>query len=489
MLNRESTKSRANLRTGPLSRAGRYRSSPFASASRWRAIAVRRSSRCRLAASLRVIGVLATLRRWDWAALRLGVGLPFGACGSRGCLESVTGALTALWAFSSLARLRNTKPKGTGCRGVDPSPVGNDPATPVVCKWTERMLQSGWCVQPRTPGLSGQPGSTYSLRRDGERTQSSLGMSASVPEQCGNGCRARTVGSVAVAGAGVGQKGAREAHERCHEAYGDDLPREGQQGPYWAEDPRETLDYSYQKQLKLLQKVRRGVADVATSRKRLELQLNQLQSQSGKLEDQGRKALALGREDLAREALSRRAALQQQVTDLETQHATLQGEEEKLTLAAQRLQAKVDAFRTKKQTIKATYTAAQAQTRIGEAFSGISEEMGDVGLAIQRAEDKTAQLQARAGAIDELLASGALDDQSGMHKDDIQAELDRLSGGTDVELGTAAHEGRAGRGLHRRPPGHRGRPGTGPGPVAVAAAAAGHPALRQAVAPRLGGPT
>ena len=94
----------------------------------------------------------------------------------------------------------------------------------------------------------------------------------------------------------------------------------------------------------------------------------------------------------------------------------------------------MDAFRTKKETIKATYTAAQAQTRIGEAFSGISEEMGDVGLAIQRAEDKTAQLQARAGAIDELLASGALDDQSGLAKDDIQAELDRLSGGTDVEL-------------------------------------------------------
>lgn len=162
-----------------------------------------------------------------------------------------------------------------------------------------------------------------------------------------------------------------------------------------AEDPRETLDYSYQKQLELLQKVRRGVADVATSRKRLELQLNQLQGQTSKLEDQGRKALALGREDLAREALSRRAALQQQVTDLETQHTTLQGEEEKLTLAAQRLQAKVDAFRTKKETIKATYTAAQAQTRIGEAFSGISEEMGDVGLAIQRAEDKTQQMQAR----------------------------------------------------------------------------------------------
>ncbi|RKN42245.1 PspA/IM30 family protein [Streptomyces hoynatensis] len=201
-----------------------------------------------------------------------------------------------------------------------------------------------------------------------------------------------------------------------------------------AEDPRETLDYSYQKQLELLQKVRRGVADVATSRKRLELQLNQLNQQSTKLEEQGKKALALGREDLAREALTRRAALQQQVSDLQQQHETLQTEENKLTLAAQRLQAKVDAFRTRKETIKATYTAAQAQTRIGEAFSGISEEMGDVGMAIQRAEDKTAQLQARSGAIDELLASGALDDQTGTTKDDLTAELDRISGNADVEF-------------------------------------------------------
>src|SRR5690606_28579701 len=127
-------------------------------------------------------------------------------------------------------------------------------------------------------------------------------------------------------------------------------------------------------------------------------------------------------------------ALQQQVSDLQQQHETLQTEENKLTLAAQRLQAKVDAFRTRKETIKATYTAAQAQTRIGEAFSGISEEMGDVGMAIQRAEDKTAQLQARSGAIDELLASGALDDPTGTSKDDLTAELDRISGNADVEL-------------------------------------------------------
>ncbi len=199
------------------------------------------------------------------------------------------------------------------------------------------------------------------------------------------------------------------------------------------EDPRETLDYSYQRQLELLTKVRRGVADVATSRKRVELQMNQLQQQSNKLEDQARKALGMGREDLARGALERKSSAQGQLNDLQAQYAQLQGEEEKLTVASQRLQSKVDAFRTRKETIKATYTAAEAQTRINEAFSGISEEMGDVGMAIQRAEDKTAQMQARAGAIDELMASGALDDAVGGQRDDIQNELDMMSASSDVE--------------------------------------------------------
>ena len=200
------------------------------------------------------------------------------------------------------------------------------------------------------------------------------------------------------------------------------------------EDPRETLDYSYQRQLELLQKVRRGVADVATSRKRLELQINQLEQQADKLESQGRQALAAGREDLAREALTRRSGVHQQLADLQGQYANLQAEEEKLTTASQRLQAKIEAFRTKKETIKATYTAAEAQTKINEAFSGVSEEMSDVGLAVQRAEDKTLQMQARAGAIDELINSGVLDDASGTAKDDIAAELERMSSTNEVEL-------------------------------------------------------
>ncbi|MFI2368099.1 PspA/IM30 family protein [Streptomyces sp. NPDC018833] len=202
-----------------------------------------------------------------------------------------------------------------------------------------------------------------------------------------------------------------------------------------AEDPREVLDYSYEQQLEMLRKVRRGVADVATSRKRVELQVNQLRQSTGKLQDQAQQALGAGREDLAREALTRRTAVGSQMTDLQDQQASLQAQEEKLTLAAQRLEAKVDSFRTQKETIKATYTAAEAQTRITEAVTGIGEELGDVGLAMQRAQDKTEQMQARAGALDELIASGALEDVTlPAGRDDIQAELERMSAGQDVEI-------------------------------------------------------
>jgi phage shock protein A len=244
------------------------------------------------------------------------------------------------------------------------------------------------------------------------------------------------------------------------------------------EDPRQTLDYSYQRQLELLQKVRRGVADVATSRKRIELQANQLNTQADKLTMQAQRALEVGREDLAREALTRRSGIQQQLSDLQVQHAQLQSVEEKLTRASQRLQAKVDAFRTRKETIKATYSAAEAQTRINEAFSGISEEMGDVGLAIQRAEDKTAQMQARAGAIDELLASGALDDPTGTAKDDITLELEQLASTSDVENELARMKAALGPGPAAAPqaiegqqasPGAQQAPGQAPQPPSQAA--------------------
>ena len=204
-----------------------------------------------------------------------------------------------------------------------------------------------------------------------------------------------------------------------------------------AEDPRETLDLSYEKQLAQLQKVRRSVADVATARKRIELQAAQLQKQADKLQSQAKAALEQGNEDLAREALSRRAALGEQLADLKTQHDQVVEQEEKLVETSQRLQAQVEQFRTKKETLKASYTAAEAQTKVGEAVSGISTSMGDAGQTMQRAQDKIAGMQARAGAIDELLASGALTNLS-QPVDDIQAQLDKVQATSQVDNELAA---------------------------------------------------
>ena len=214
-----------------------------------------------------------------------------------------------------------------------------------------------------------------------------------------------------------------------------------------AEDPRETLDYSYERQLELLQKVKRGIVEVTTSKKRLELQAQKIRDDAAKLDDQARRALAAGREDLARVVLQRKATATEQLAGLEQQIATLNAEQQKLTDAEARLSAKVEAFRTRKEVIKATYTAAEAQVRIGEAVSGISEEMADVGMAIDRAENKTAELQARAVAIDELVTTGVLADPTlGTTATDVDRELARLSAGSQVEDDLARLKAELGQG-------------------------------------------
>src|ERR671922_781939 len=111
-----------------------------------------------------------------------------------------------------------------------------------------------------------------------------------------------------------------------------------------AENPTETLDYSYEQQLQLLQNVKRGVADVVTAKKRLELQTSQLEQSVVKLETQARQALGAGREDLARQALERKAAVQQQLQGLDEQVQGLEQQQEKLVDSEKRLAAKVEAF-------------------------------------------------------------------------------------------------------------------------------------------------
>ena len=204
-----------------------------------------------------------------------------------------------------------------------------------------------------------------------------------------------------------------------------------------AEDPRETLDYSYEKQLEMLRNVKRGVVEMVAAKRQIQQQATRVQENITRLEQQARQAVEAGREDLARLALQRKQAAALELQGLDEQIGGLELEQEKLTLAEQRLQAKVAAFRTKKEVIKAQYTAAQAQVRIGSALSGISEEMGDISLAVERAETKTDQMRARAGAIDELASTGVLEDFTG-REDDIGRELAQLSASQNVEGELAA---------------------------------------------------
>ena len=180
-----------------------------------------------------------------------------------------------------------------------------------------------------------------------------------------------------------------------------------------AENPADMLDLTYEKQLENLQKVRRALADVATAKKRLELQANDLKTQADKLQSQAKQALAQGQEDLAREALSRRAAIGEQLEGLGTQHQQVDAQQAQLTQTSQRLSAQIESFRTKKETMKATYQASKAEAGVGEAVSGISESMTDAGMTMQRAQDKIAQMQARPERSTSLLTSGALPDMTG----------------------------------------------------------------------------
>jgi phage shock protein A len=215
-----------------------------------------------------------------------------------------------------------------------------------------------------------------------------------------------------------------------------------------AENPSETLDYSYQKQLELLQNVKKGIADVVTSKKRLQMQEATMQQQVVKLDTQARQALAAGQEDLARTALERKQLAQNELQSLDGQITELEGQQQKLTDSEQKMRAKIEAFRTKKEVVKAQYSAAEAQVQISEAASGVGEQMADVGLAMQRALDKTEQMRARAGAVEELEAAGTFEDLTalGPGQDDIDRQLAQIGANSAVDADLARMKAELGSG-------------------------------------------
>ena len=215
------------------------------------------------------------------------------------------------------------------------------------------------------------------------------------------------------------------------------------------ENPKEALDYSYTKQVELLNHLRRNIAEVVTAKKRLEMQKIKLMDNSRTLDEQASRAVDSGRDDLAKLALERKNANVMQLQQLAKQIDDLKVEQDKLEQTEKRLSTKVEEFRSKKEVIKAQYTAAEAQVRIKESITGISEEMADVGMAMNRAEDKTEQMKAKSQALDEMLESGTLTDytSSDAGSDEIERELQKasLNGSVEQELAKLKADNRRGR--------------------------------------------
>jgi phage shock protein A len=202
------------------------------------------------------------------------------------------------------------------------------------------------------------------------------------------------------------------------------------------EDPGQVMDYSYSKQLEQLQQLRRSIADVVTSEKRLEMQQREVETKANKLGEQARQALIANREDLARLALQRKEELINQLNSYEQQIAQLKAQEEKLITMERNISAKVETFRTQKEMVKAQYSAAQAQVKINEAITGISQEMTEMNLAMQRAQDKVLNMQARANAMESLIEQGTLGEQilpGASSSDTLDRELHQITTEQHIE--------------------------------------------------------
>ncbi|HUO70784.1 MAG TPA: PspA/IM30 family protein [Solirubrobacteraceae bacterium] len=206
-----------------------------------------------------------------------------------------------------------------------------------------------------------------------------------------------------------------------------------------AENPGETLDYAYEKQLEQIQVIRKGIVDVVAAKKRLQTHATTLEQRVEKLDIQARTAVRVGRDDLARMAIERKQLIIVESGSLSQQIAELEHQQQQMIASESQLRTKLEAFRSRKEVIKAQYSAAEAQVRISEAARGVGSDMADVGLAMQRAIDKTETMRARANAVQELEAAGAFEDLTaiGPPQDDIDRALAQLGVGSAVDADLA----------------------------------------------------
>lgn len=211
------------------------------------------------------------------------------------------------------------------------------------------------------------------------------------------------------------------------------------------EDLKDKLDETYRTQATLLQQVRRAVADVATSRKRVELQLAALNQQVSQLDDQARQAVGQGNDDEARTILARKVSLEKAATELAERHSDLKAEEAKLQDSAMKMEQDVEDFRARKDTLAARHTAASAQAGMNSASEGITSSASDVGQAMEAAERRTRELEAAADAVDELVREGVISKpgesseeaasrrfDAALDSPEVSRQMDALSDGNDT---------------------------------------------------------
>jgi phage shock protein A len=194
------------------------------------------------------------------------------------------------------------------------------------------------------------------------------------------------------------------------------------------QDPKEALDYPYTRQVETRTKLHKNIAEVVMAKKRLEMQKMKLWDNVRILDEQARRAIESNREDLTKLALERKNTNLLQAQGVDKQVTEIETEQQKLEDTERRLSAKVEVFKSKKEVIKAQFCAAEAQVRIKENITGISEDMVDVGMAMSRAEDKTEKMKAKAQALEEMIYSGVLPDYTSTTSGaDIEGELQKMT--------------------------------------------------------------
>jgi phage shock protein A len=204
-----------------------------------------------------------------------------------------------------------------------------------------------------------------------------------------------------------------------------------------AEDPREVMDYAYHQQAEFLRKVKQGLVEVSTAKHQLERQVQKQRSHIPHLDDQAQRAVDADRDDLARVALQRKQIAKAELYGLEQQLAEVSEEEQRLITAEQEIATQIEQFRTHRDVMTARYNAAEAQVRLKEALSGVSGDLGELSLALGRAEEKTQHMLARASALDSLIETGAL--EPGIANGEfVEVELQKIATASTIEAELAA---------------------------------------------------